>query len=214
VNRIFRKLSFAAPAAAALLTAYSTSVYAASTAPVIYPTEGGRTTLTLSNAFLSDLTTAGATVTTLAGGQIDLNQVALGIGTGLIDLDTAEGQIVHNGGATITVGAKHVTLDSLILTTFGDQAYVSALVVANGHFMGRVNVFDITLPSDLKLPLTPKNGDFYLGLGWNLDPAGAAALNEALGVTAFHDSVYVGYSSSLVLVPLAADPPPATTTSK
>jgi hypothetical protein len=216
VNRIFRNLSLAAPVAAALLIASSSSVYAATATPApIYPTEGGRTTLTLSKAFLADLTTAGATVTTLAGGQLDQNQAAFGITTGLINMDTAEGQMAHNGGLTITVGAKQATLDSFMLTTFGEQAYVSALVTANGHFVGRVNVFDVTLPSDLKLPITPKNGDFFLGLSWNLDPAGATALNDALDVTAFHDSVYVGYSSSLVLVPLAADPVPvATTTSK
>jgi hypothetical protein len=210
VNRLLRKLSLAAPAAAALLLA--TSTFAATTNS-IYPTEGGRTTLTLSKAFLAEITAAKATVSTVPGAQLDGNQIGFGLSTGEIDLANAEGQIVHNGGITLTAGAKQVTLDSFILTTFGEQAYVSALVIANGRLVGRVNVFDITLPSDLTLPIVPKSGDFFLGgLTWNLDPAGASALNEALGVTAFHDSVYVGYSLSLVLVPLAADPPATTTT--
>jgi hypothetical protein len=108
---------------------------------------------------------------------------------------------------------KQVTLDSFMMSTYGEQYYVSALVIANGRVMSRMNVFDITLPSDLTLPIIPKSGDFFLGgVNWNLDPVGASALNDALGTTAFHDSAYVGYSLSLVFVPLAADPP-ATTTS-
>jgi len=211
VNQLLRKLSLAAPTAAALLLA--TSALAA-TANSIFPTEGGRTTLTISKAFQADTAAAGATLTTVPGAQLDGSQIGFGLSTGEINLANAGGQMVHNGGITLTAGAKQVTLDSFVLTTFGEQDYVSALVIANGRFVGRVNVFDITLPSDLTLPIAPKNGDFFLGgVSWNLDPAGAAALNDALGVTAFHDSVYVGYSLSLVLVPLAADPPAATTTS-
>ena len=211
MNRLLRKLSLAAHTAAALLLASSTL---AATTNSIYPTEGGRTTLTLSKAFQADITAAGATLTTVPGAQLDGNQIGFGLSTGEINLANAEGQMVHNGGITLTAGAKQVTLDSFMLTTFGEQAYVSALVIANGRFVGRINVFDITLPSDLPLPITPKNGDFFLGgVSWNLDPAGATALNDSLGVTAFHDSVYVGYSLSLVFVPLAADPPATTTTS-
>jgi len=215
VNRLLRKLSLAAPTAGALLLASSTF---AATPTTIYPTEGGRTTLTLSKAFLAEITTAKATLTTVPGAQLDGNEIGFGVSTGEIDLANAQGQLVHNGGITFTAGAKagakQVTLDSFMMTTLGEQAYASALVIANGHFVGRINVFDITLPSDLTLPIVPKSGDFFLGgLSWNLDPAGASALNDALGVTAFHDSVYVGYSLSLVLVPLAADPPATTTTS-
>ncbi len=209
--RLLTKLSLAAPTAAALLFASSTF---APTVGSIYPTEGGRTTLTLSKAFLAEITAAGATATTLPGAQLDGNEIAFGISTGEINLANAEGQIVHNGGIILTARAKQATLDSFMLTTIGEQAYVSALVVANGRVMGRMNVFDITLPSDLTLPITPKSGDFFLGgVAWNLDPDGATVLNDALGVTAFHDSVYVGYSLSLVLVPLAADAPATTTTS-
>ena len=72
MNQLLRKLSLAAPTAAALLLA--TSALAATTNS-IYPTEGGRTTLTLSKAFLADITAAKATLTTVAGAQLDANQV-------------------------------------------------------------------------------------------------------------------------------------------
>jgi hypothetical protein len=210
VNRLLRKFALAASTAAALLFASSTF---AQTANSFFPTEGGRTTLTLSSALIAEITSAGAKLSTVPGAQLDGNQVAFGLGTGEINLANAQGQIVHNGGITLTAGMKQITLDSFMLTTFGDQDYISALVIANGRIIGRINVFDITLSSDLTLPITPKSGDFFLSAGWNLDPAGASALNDALGVTAFRDSVYAGYSLSLVLVPLAADPPATTTTS-
>ena len=76
----------------------------------------------------------------------------------------------------------------------------------NGKFQGRVKLFDITLPSDMTLPIDPKVGDFFLGgVTWNLDPDGAAALNYAFGTSVFKDNLYMGYSLSLVLVPLTAD---------
>jgi hypothetical protein len=209
VIRLLGKLSLAAPTAAALLLASSAFAQDASS---IHPAQGGRTTLTLSKDFQAEVVAAGATVSTFSGAELDANQIAFGVSTGEINLANAEGQIVHNGGIALTTTTKQVTLDGLMLTTFGEQAYVSALVTANGHFVGRVNVFDVTLSSDLKLPIVPKDGHFYLGLSWSLDPAGAAALNDALNTTAFHDSVNVGYSSSLVFVPLSADPPPTTTT--
>jgi hypothetical protein len=208
MNLSIQKMTLATTVAALALAASS------ALAQSIYPTEGGRTTLTLSKAFLGDVTAAGATVTTFAGPQLFQNQIAFGISTGQVNLENADAQIVHNGGFTLTAGTKQVSVDSLIATTFGVQPVVTGLVTANGHLVGRLNIFDIALGSDVKLPLAPKNGDFYLGLSWNLDPQAASEINDALGTSAFHDSAYVGYSSSLILVPLAADGVPTTTSSE
>lgn len=172
----------------------------------IYPTEGGRTTLTLSKPFLADIAAIGATPTAIAGSQLYNNKISFSIASGAISLDSATGQVLHAGGLTIAAGKKDIRLDSFMLTTLGEQSYVSALVVSNGKFLGRVNVFDITLPSDLKLPLAPNDGDFFLGgVQWNLDPAGAAALNDTFDTKAFKDDMFIGDSLSLVFVPLAAD---------
>ena len=202
MNGTLNKLAFAAPVVAMVLSLCSI----AAQAQEIYPVEGGRTTITLSKAFLADLTTIKATPTAIATSQLYNHQIFFPITSGAICRDTAAGQILHSGGITLTAGTKAVRLDSFILNKLGEQPYVTALIVANGRFLGRINLFDVELSSDLKLPLVPEDGDFFIpGTKLNLDPAGAAALNDALGVKTFEDNLYVGYALSLVFVPLNAD---------
>ncbi|WP_263353611.1 hypothetical protein [Acidicapsa acidisoli] len=202
MNGLLKKLTFAAPIVAVVLTL--TPI--AAQAQEIFPIEGGRTTVTLSKAFLADVTAIKATPTSIVPSQLYNNQIFFPITSGAISLDTATGQILHSGGITLTAGTKVVRLDSFILNTLGEQPYVTALVVANGRFLGRINVFDAELSSDLKLPLVPEDGDFFLsGTKLTLDPAGAAALNDAFGVKTFEDNLYIGYALSLVFVPLNAD---------
>lgn len=202
MNGLMKKLSFAAPVVVAALTLSATCAQAQG----IYIVQGGRTTVTLSKAFLTDLTTLKITPTTLYSSQLFENKVFFPITSGEINLANAAGQIEHSGGIALIAGTKEVRLVSLTLTTTGEQAYITALVVANGRLIGRINLFDVELSSELKLPLVPENGDFFLsGSKLNLDPAGAAALNDAFGVKTFEDNLYVGYAGSVVFVPLEAD---------
>jgi len=202
MNGLMKRLSLAATLVAAALTLSATSARAQG----IYIVQGGRTTVTLSEAFLADLTTLKITPTTIYSSQLYENKVFFPITSGQINLANAAGQIEHSGGITLTAGTKAIRLDSFILTTTGEQPYITALAIANGKFIGRINLFDVELSSDLKLPLTPENGDFFLsGSKLNLDPAGASALNDAFGVKTFEDNLYVGYAGSVVFVPLSAD---------
>jgi hypothetical protein len=201
MNRL-SKLTFATAVAAVVLTLSSVSSHAQN----IFVTQGGRTTLTMSNALLADLKTIGATPTAIAGSQLLNNQIYFPITSGAISLNTAEGQMLHSGGINLTTATRQVRLDSFIVNTLGEEAFVTALVVVDGKFSGRIKVFDLTLPSNLTLPLDPKIGDFFLGgVRWNLDPEGAAVMNDAFGTKVFADNLYVGSSLSLVLVPLNAD---------
>jgi len=201
MNRLLKKLTLAGAAVALALTTCT------SFAQDIYTVQGGRTTVTFSNAFLADLTALKITPTALYGSQTYANQAFFPISGGEISLTTAAGQILHSGGIFLTQGTKQVRLQSFILTTTGEQPYISALVVANDRLIGRINVFDVELPSTLTLPIVPHSGDFFLsGLKLNLDPAGAAALNDAFGVKTFEDNLYMGYALSLALVPDSADP--------
>jgi hypothetical protein len=171
----------------------------------ISPVEGGRTTVTLSPAFLADLTTAKVTPSAAYPSQLYLDQIDFPISSGAISLETAKLQVLHTGGINLVAESRQIRLEELILTTYGEQAYISALVVADGRFFGRVNVFDVTLPGNTTSPLEPKNGEFLLGgLELHLDPAGASALNDVLGVKTFADNLYVGYAQSLIFVPLNA----------
>ena len=202
MNGLMKKLSVAASVFAVALTLSATRAEAQG----IYMVQGGRTTVTLSNAFLADLTTLKITPTTIYSSQLYENKVFFPITSGDINLANAAGQIVHSGGIALTAGTKEIRLDSFILTTTGEQSYITALAVANGKFIGRIYLFDVELSSDLKFPLVPENGDFFLsGSKLNLDPAGAAALNDAFDVKTFEDNLYIGYAGSVVFVPLGAD---------
>ena len=201
MNRLLNRLTLTALAVLALTTCVTTAK-----AQGIYTVQGGRTTVTLSKGFLGDLTTLKIVPTALYGSQVYENQVFFPITAGEINLANAEGQILHSGGIFLTSATKEVRLQSFILTTTGEQAYITAIVVANGKLVGRINLFDVELPSTLKLPLDPHSGDVFLsGLKLTLDPAGAAALNDAFGVKTFADSSYIGYALSLGFVPLSAD---------
>jgi hypothetical protein len=202
MNRILSKLIFATATAAVALTLSATPSYAQK----IYVVEDGRTTLTMSKVLLADLATIGATATPVAGSQLLNNQIYFPITSGAISLETAAGQMLHSGGVNINTATKQVKLDSFIVNTIGEESFVTALVVVDGKFLGRIKMFDLTLPSNLTLPIVPKSGDFFLGgVGWNLDPEGAAALNDAFGTKIFADDLFIGDSLSLVFVPLNAD---------
>ncbi len=202
MNSLMKKLVLAAPIVAATLTVFAASAQAQG----IYVVEGGRTTVTLSKAFLTDTTALKMTVGAVNTSQIYENQIFFPITSGAINLETAGGQILHSGGITLTAGTKNVRLESFIVNTLGEEPYITALVVANGRFLGRINLFDLKLSSDLTFPLVPHDGDFFLsGTELNLDPAGAAALNDAFGVKTFVDNLFVGNALSLVFVPLNAD---------
>ena len=202
MHGLMKKLSVAASAVAVALTVSITSAQAQQ----IYPVEGGRTTVTLSKVFLADLTALKITPTAVVTSQLYNNQIFFPITSGAISLDTAAGQILHSGGIALTAGTKVVRLDSFTITTLGEQPYVTALAVVNGKFLGRINLFDLELSSELTLPLVPKSGDFFIsGTRLNLDPQGAAALNDAFGVKTFEDNLFVGNALSLVFVPLNAD---------
>ena len=202
MNRLLGKLSLAVSFAAAALSLSSTLARAQK----IYIVDGGRTTLTFSKTVLADFTKLGITSTAIAGSQLYNNQIYFPITSGAVNLENAYGQMLHAGGINLTAGTKQVRLDSFIFSTTSEESVVTALVVVDGKFLGRIRVFDIELPSDLTLPLNPKSGDFFLaGVKWNLDPQAAAALNDAFKTTVFENNLFIGNSLSLVLMPLNAD---------
>jgi hypothetical protein len=206
MTRTAYKLTFAALVASLTFAFSSTFASAQSTAPQIFLVGGGRTTLTVSNGFLTDLTTIGATPTGVAGSELDGNQIYFPITNGSINLANAAGEFNHNGGILLTTTKTQVRMTAFLLNTIGEDHYITGLVEINGKYQGRVKLFDITLPSDMTLPIDPKVGDFFMGgVTWNLDPDGAAALNYAFSTVVFKDNLYMGYSLSLVLVPLTAD---------
>ncbi len=206
MNRLLQTLSFTAAVAAAALTISATQAQAQD----IQTVQGGHTVVTFAPSFVTALTAAKITPASLGGVPITSGQIVFGISSGAINLDNANGQVLHSGGMEFISGKNVVTIESLILSTWNEVPTITGIVVVNGKFQGRITLFDVDLPSDLTLPIAPKDGDFFLsGLALRLDPAGAAALNDAFKVKSLHENDYVGNTLSVVFVPLSADAPPA-----
>ncbi len=192
-------------AAATLAVALAFSANSAK-AQEIYPVDGGRTTVNFTPDFLTSLSNLKITPRAVTDSQLYDGKIFFPISSGALSLDSARGQILHAGGLSLVSGTSSVRLYSLIINTLDDQAFVTSLVVANGRFLGRVKLFDLELPNDLKLPLDPKEGDFFLSdVKLTLAGDAATALNDAFNVSAFAGGQTVGHSLSVVLVPLTAD---------
>lgn len=202
MNRLLNNLL---PATAMLAAAFAFSSTLAR-AQDICVVEGGRTTVTLSPEFTTELASLKVTPGAVNTSQLYGSKVFFPITSGAFSLDSARGQILHSGGITLTEGKTEVKLESFIINTLDEKPFVTGLVIANGKFLGRVKVFDLELPSDLVLPIDPKDGDFFLSdVKLTLSGEAASALNDAFNVSAFAGGEVVGHSLSLVLVPLSAD---------
>ena len=129
MNRFAFKMTFAALVATAAL-AFSSTIASAqtTTAPQIFLVGGGRTTLTLSTPFLTDLTTIGAAPTGVAGSELDGNQIYFPIANGSINLANAAGEFNHKGGILLTTAKTQVRMTAFLLNTIGEDHYITGLV--------------------------------------------------------------------------------------
>lgn len=199
---LLKKLSLAAAVMAAAASISTTSAFAQD----VYVVQGGRTTVTLTKGFIDTIANNNIVATTVYGSQLYNGKIDFPITSGAVSLKTAAGQLLHSGGINLTLGSKVVRLDSFIVNTLSDQPFVTGLVIVDGKFVGRIKVFDVELPSDLTLPIVPKDGDFFLsGVKLTLDEEAATALNAAFSTKAFNPGAGFGYGLSVVFVPLAAD---------
>ena len=192
MQRLIRKLPLATALVVALLIFNTAAASAADNAQLI---RSGRTTVYLSTGFLNALSTLHVTPGVVSPTQIYSNplRVPFPITSGVIDLNSAETQILHSGGLTLTAGNKTVTLSSFIIDNTTGRLSISGLVQVNSTLVGRVVLFDLTPPKNLTLPLVPSNGLLNLKFFTvKLDAAGASALNSVFGTTALSDSVVVG----------------------
>jgi hypothetical protein len=189
MNRWMKKVVLAAP----LLVSAAVLAGMPALAQNTQSTIGGNTTVALSSTFLSALTTLKVTPGTIAPTQLVGTTVNFPVTGGAIDEKTAAGQIVHSGGLTLTAGKTVVNLQNFIVDTTGSSPIISGLVVANGKLVGRITLFDLTLPADLQVPLYESAGVIAISdVTVKLDAGAAQALNSAFGVSAFTGGLDVG----------------------
>ena len=198
MNRLSGKLSLSASLVAVCMILTPSSVKAQNSQTI----EGGLTTVSLSKGFVSALGTLGVTPGTVGPSVLYGGNAYFPVTSGIVDLDTANLQILHSGGLTLTAGSTKVTLSSFIIDTTGGSPTISGLVTANGTLLGRVTLFNLTLPSGITLPLKPTFGILELnGVGVTLSSTAATDLNSVFKVSAFTPNFNIGTASVTAYLP-------------
>jgi hypothetical protein len=152
----------------------------------------GRTSVKLSSTFTSALTDLNVSVGRVFPTEVENGSVGFPVTGGAIDLDTASGNILHSGGLTLKAGDVKVALQSFIIDTTA-KPVITGLVVVNGKLVGRLPLFDLTLPAGFSLPLHLKENRLVLkGVGVTLDATAAGALNGVFNVNAFTPGFPIG----------------------
>lgn len=166
-----------------------------SAAPTALLTDG-KTTVTLSNDFLAALVALRLSAGTVGEGTLRSGVASFPVTGGALDLATAKGEINHTGGLVLAAGSTRVELLSFNIDTSGNRTVLTGLVTVNGDFVGRLPLFDLTLPA-VTLPLQPQafNNLFLPGVRVALSAEAAQALNTIFGVTAFTQGFNIGTAS-------------------
>lgn len=151
----------------------------------------GATSVELSSGFIGALTSLN-----IAPGKIFPARIRNGIATfpitdGTLDRQSLRGEIVHNGGLTLTRGATKVKLKSFIIDTTGTGIVLTGLVSANGSVVARIPLFDLTLPTNSSLFLDIERVDLD-GVSVTLRQEAATALNAVFETNAFVAGFSIG----------------------
>ncbi len=166
-----------------------------------YTMESGKTSVTLSAGFVSALQSLRVTPGTIGPTKISGGVAGFPVVAGALDLNNAKGEILHSGGLTLANSAKRVRLQSYIIDTTGVSPVITGIVTVNGVILGRIPLFNLQLPSGLKLPLKPSGDVLTLkGVGVTLNAGAAKALNMVFNVSAFQGGLKIGTANVSAVV--------------
>jgi hypothetical protein len=151
----------------------------------------GATTVQFSNDFVGALNSLNIGVGRITPGPIIRRSASFPITSGSLDLSTLRGEILHSGGLKLFRGQTSIKLESFIIDTTGDGIVLTGMVSANGTIVGRVPLFDLTLPSSDDL-YAGVNIVTLNGVSVTLRPEAAGALNAVFETTAFEAGFLIG----------------------
>jgi hypothetical protein len=168
----------------------STSAAQAQTKTIAF----GRTSVTLSSGFVSALQSLGLTPGIVRPSELEEGKVTFPVTGGVVDPQTARGEISHAGGLTLTAGSTEVRLQSFTIDTTVSSPILTGLVVVNDKLVGRLPLFNLQLPVGLTLPLKPSDeGVLRLkGVGVTFTAPAAAALNGVFKTNALKGGFGIG----------------------
>lgn len=151
----------------------------AQTRTIVY----GRTTIT-NSAFLQYVASFNVTTTDLAGNPIQNNSTVFPVTEGAIDLRTAAGEVTNSGGYIFRGNGNSVRIENLVVdTTTPTNPVVTAIFVVNDKLVGRVPLYQVTIPAGTSLPQSQAGTEEISGLNLTLTKAAATLLNGALIIT-------------------------------
>jgi hypothetical protein len=183
----------------AVLCLMGTTAFAQNTKTV----EFGITTVKLSSTFTGALGSLGVTPGVVSPTRLSKGTVSFPVIGGAIDLDTASGNVLHSGGLTLTAGGIETRLQSFIIdTTTSGAPVITGLVVVGNKLVGRVPLFDLTLPAGFSLPISAEHGLVLSlqGVDVTLTSQAAGALNGVYSVTAFTEGLNIGTADVYALL--------------
>jgi hypothetical protein len=153
----------------------------------------GSTTVNLSTEFAGALGTLQISPSSAFPGRLVRTRATFPITTSTLDSGTLRGEISHAGGLILRRGSTVVRLESFVIDTTGPAGIVlTGLVSANGSVVGRIPLFDLTLPAGYFGDPTLIRLD---GVGVTLRPEAATALNAVFGTSAFTPGFNIGTAS-------------------
>ncbi len=174
---------------------------------------GGATTIRLSRAFLTTLTSSGVQLSKVEESTLTRNSIVCPVIEGILDQADARGEIEHSGGIRFSKNRGIVRLTNFILDTGattpvdGEQTppddgatgpVVTADIVVNNSFVSRQPVFNAVLPP-LSLPLPRGQRTLSIRpIALTLTPEAATVLNEALSTSSFVEGAPVGRASTVL----------------
>ncbi len=166
----------------------------------------GKTSVQLSPTFTGALTSLNVTPRPIGRAQIVNGFAEFPIIEGTLAVSNARGEVVHQGGLSLTAGTTRVELKNFVIDTTGATPVLTGLVVANNAVVGRIPLFNLQLPANFQVPLPIfrafANRLLILSnIQVTLTQQAATALNGAFNVTAFAEGIPIGQATVLGLAP-------------
>jgi hypothetical protein len=170
------------------------------------PLTAGRTSVALNPDTVALLGSLKVQLGVTGSGRLSNGTLSFPITVGNADANSLKAEILHAGGLTVTVGSTTLLLSNFTVDTTGETPELSALAIADGSVIGRVNVFDLKLPDGLAPPITPAGKALIDlgGIGVTLSADGAAALNQVFSVSVFAKGIPIGTARVQALVDVDA----------
>ena len=165
----------------------------------------GQTTVALNSAFTQQLSAQGVTITDLNGNVLPNGTLTLNTLEGVLDLQTAFGEVFFSGGYQVTAAGQTIRVQDLAFSIENaTTAYISGVFVVNGSFLGRQPIFTVNrnpVGTVYTLPLKPQNGVIaFNGFSLGLSPYFINLINGAVGQSGLNAGTQIGSSNVVAVV--------------